>query len=191
MFQYRQRFYQDYFSSQAGRGHDEQAKEKLETEVRQLNREMVPLINVPKDARILDIGCGIGGFIEALKRKGYTRAEGIDISPQMVAIANQLGIDSVHQADLLPFLRSNPGTFDVISGLDIIEHFSKDELVELLLLVQGALKPGGIAVFRTPNLDAPFATVFANGDFTHENYMNSSSASQVMLTCGFGDIQVA
>jgi hypothetical protein len=52
------------------------------------------------------------------------------------------------------------------------------------------LKPNGIAIFRTPNLDAPFATLFANGDFTHENYLNYSSANQVLLTAGFKEIQV-
>jgi hypothetical protein len=45
-------------------------------------------------------------------------------------------------------------------------------------------------MFRTPNLDAPMSTVFANGDFTHENYLNASSAKQVMLACGFDVVDV-
>ena len=74
--------------------------------------------------------------------------------------------------------------------MDIIEHFTKNELVDLLHLIQNYLNPGGIAIFRTPNLDAPMATVYANGDFTHENYMNASSAQQVMMACGFEKVQV-
>ena len=50
--------------------------------------------------------------------------------------------------------------------MDIIEHFTKNELVELLSLIKNKLNPGGKAIFRTPNLDAPLTTVFANGDFT-------------------------
>ena len=34
------------------------------------------------------------------------------------------------------------------------------------------------------------ATVYANGDFTHENYMNASSAQQVMMACGFEKVKV-
>jgi hypothetical protein len=34
------------------------------------------------------------------------------------------------------------------------------------------------------------ATVYANGDFTHENYMNASSAQQVLMACGFQQVQV-
>lgn len=74
--------------------------------------------------------------------------------------------------------------------MDIIEHFTKDELVELLQLIQSKLKKGGMAIFRTPNMDAPIATAFAIGDFTHENYLNASSAEQVMLSCGFVDVNV-
>lgn len=36
-----------------------------------------------------------------------------------------------------------PSKFDAILGMDIIEHFGKDELVDLLLLAQKALKPNG------------------------------------------------
>ena len=91
---------------------------------------------------------------------------------------------------LKPFLKENIEKFDVITGIDIIEHFSKDELMEVLNAVRNSLKANGIAIFRTPNLDAPFATLFANGDFTHENYLNYSSANQVLLTAGFSEIQV-
>jgi len=62
--------------------------------------------------------------------------------------------------------------------------------VELLQLIQKNLSTSGKAIFRTPNLDAPFASVFANGDFTHENYMNASSAQQVMMACGFPVVNV-
>ena len=39
-------------------------------------------------------------------------------------------------------------------------------------------------------MDAPIATAFAIGDFTHENYLNASSAEQVMLSCGFSNVSV-
>jgi SAM-dependent methyltransferase len=90
----------------------------------------------------------------------------------------------------LDFIKNSGEQFDVITGTDIIEHFTKDELVELLQTIQSKLKPGGKAIFRTPNLDAPFASIFANGDFTHENYLNASSAQQVHLACGFNKVNV-
>lgn len=48
---------------------------------------------------------------------------------------------NISQADLLPFLASHLHTFDIITGMDIIEHFGKDELVEVLTAVRNSLKP--------------------------------------------------
>ena len=47
-----------------------------------------------------------------------------------------------------------------------------------------------MVIFRTPNLDAAFGNMFANGDFTHENYMNKNSATQLMMAMGFKNVEV-
>ena len=122
------------------------------------------------------MGCGIGALVKSLTDAGYAQTIGVDVSEEMVKVAHTLGIQSVQQADVTQFLAQNKNSFDVITGIDIIEHFTKDELVQLLTGIRESLTPGGIAIFRTPNMDAPYATIFANGDFTHENYLNSSSA---------------
>jgi predicted TPR repeat methyltransferase len=105
-------------------------------------------------------------------------------------MAHEMGVSEVVLGDAMQFLRDASEGFDVITGMDIIEHFTKDELVELLQLIKGKLNPGGVAIFRTPNMDAPVASAFALGDFTHENYLNASSAEQVMLSCGFSEVTV-
>jgi 2-polyprenyl-3-methyl-5-hydroxy-6-metoxy-1,4-benzoquinol methylase len=114
----------------------------------------------------------------------------MDLSGEQVKLAHSLGVDCVKEQDALSFLKESSETYDLIFGMDIIEHFTKNELVELLTLIKTKLNPGGKAIFRTPNLDAPLTTVFANGDFTHENYMNASSAQQVCMACGFDSVQV-
>lgn len=191
MYQYRKLFYEKYFESQAGRRlPQDQLKNNLEREIKLFQKEILPHVYSAKDSVVLDIGCGFGSLVETFKRSGFSNAQGIDISPDMVQTAAQLGIHGVKEADILPYLKAHPGAFDIITGMDIIEHFSKDELVELLHLVRHALKPGGRAIFRTPNTDAAFYTLYSYGDFTHENYMNASSAKQVMMNCGFPEVQV-
>ncbi len=189
MLQYREIFYKQYFSSQLGRS-ETNYKKNLEKETAQLKKEILPLIGTNKNSSIVDLGCGIGALVKALTDAGFANTKGIDVSEEMVKVAHTLGITQVQQGDVTKFLAQNKNAFDIITGIDIIEHFTKDELVQLLILIKEALKPNGIAIFRTPNLDAPYATIFANGDFTHENYLNSSSAKQVMLNCGFGKVEV-
>jgi 2-polyprenyl-3-methyl-5-hydroxy-6-metoxy-1,4-benzoquinol methylase len=189
-FKYRELLYNDYFNSQSGRTFHLDIEKKLSTDSNILSREILPLIPTDKNSALLDMGCGFGSLIYTLKKKGYTNLKGIDLSEGQVKVAHELGLTEIELQDLLPYLKNNKNKFDVITGIDIIEHFSKDELVEVLTCVKDALKPNGTAIFRTPNLDAPFATLFSNGDFTHENYINYSSANQLMLSMGFKNIQV-
>lgn len=190
-YNYRKTLYTDYYQNQSGRRFQLEIEEKMKRDEYHLSKEILPLIPKSKDIAILDIGCGFGSLIRMFKNKGYTKLKGIDLSESQVKVAHANGLNQeIEVADIHQFLLDKTGQFDVITGIDIIEHFSKDELVELLNIIKKSLKPGGIAIFRTPNNDAPFASVYANGDFTHENYMNASSATQLSLSLGFINVEV-
>ena len=189
--EYRKVLYANYHTTQSGRASLTSAEALFLREKRQFESEILPLLqSVSKSARIFDMGCGSGSLLKGLKEAGYTNVIGMDLSEEQVTMAHEFGVSEVVLGDAMQFFRSSEEQFDVITGMDIIEHFTKDELVELLQLIQSKLKKGGMAIFRTPNMDAPIATAFAIGDFTHENYLNASSAEQVMLSCGFGNVRI-
>ena len=188
---YRQILYSNYHTTQSGRASLTTAKELFDREAFQFSQEIIPLLRgVSKEANIFDLGCGSGSLLSALSNAGFTNIAGMDLSEEQVNLAHSLGIDRVVKGNGLEYLENCEKQFDVILGMDIIEHFTKDELVELMQKIRNALKPNGLAIFRTPNLDSPMATVFANGDFTHENYLNASSAQQVLLAVGFSTVEV-
>ena len=189
--QYRDVLYANYHTNQSGRASLTDAKSLFEREKKQFEREILPkLSGFEKTARIFDLGCGSGSLLMALKQAGYSQVSGMDLSEEQVKMAHSMGVTEVVLGDAMQYLRDTTEGFDVITGMDIIEHFTKDELVELLQLIQSKLNAGGVAIFRTPNMDAPVASAFALGDFTHENYLNASSAEQVMLSCGFQEVAV-
>jgi predicted TPR repeat methyltransferase len=90
----------------------------------------------------LDLGCGAGHLLQALRDAGYGDLRGVDISPEAVAIARSKGFD-VTQADLRDYLCGATEAFDLITAFDVIEHFGKDEVLEVLCLVRERLEPGG------------------------------------------------
>mgnify|MGYP000456780452 FL=1 len=189
--EYRDILYQNYHTTQSGRASRRDKQVQFDIEKKQFKHEILPLLKgVDKSAIICDVGCGSGSMLSVLADAGYINAFGVDVSPEQVELAKDMGVSKVHCQDFFEYIKENEVQCDVVLGMDIIEHFTKTELVGFLKKMRESLKPKGRVLFRTPNLDAPMATVFANGDFTHENYMNQSSAEQVMLSCGFVKVRV-
>lgn len=191
MTAYRQLLYSNYHTTQSGRASGTDRSALFIRERKQFSEEILPLLEyMNRQAKILDMGCGSGSLLSALNHSGFSDIIGVDVSPEQVAMAGEMGVTGVIQGDVLEVLRSSNNKFDLITGMDIIEHFTKNELVEVLQAAYAALKPGGMVLLRTPNMDAPIASVFAYGDFTHELLLNASGAQQVMLAAGFSRVDV-
>jgi 2-polyprenyl-3-methyl-5-hydroxy-6-metoxy-1,4-benzoquinol methylase len=162
----------------------------MEEQHRHTSKEFRPFLPHDKDSKILEIGAGYGPFLYTLEQLGYSNVQGIDLSSEQVKVAAELGLD-VKKEEALAFLSTQKQSFDLIIGIDIIEHLDRDELVELIPLIREALKPGGGVIFRVPNLDAPFSSVYAHADLTHETYFNKSSALQLFRAGGFQTVDVS
>lgn len=146
----------------------------------------------PKDrhAAILDLGCGHGTLVHFAKRSGYQEVRGVDVSEQQVALARKLGIDAVQQGDLVDTLESTPpSSLDAVVAFDVIEHFTKDELIDLVDAVRDALKPGGRWIIHAPNGASPFVGAVRFGDFTHELAFTQSSLEQLLKASGFKRVE--
>jgi 2-polyprenyl-3-methyl-5-hydroxy-6-metoxy-1,4-benzoquinol methylase len=98
--------------------------------------------------RLLDVGCALGFFVEAARRRGY-QAQGVDISEHAVAYArDRLGVEAragtIHEAGFAP------GSFDVITAWDVIEHVP-DPVAELRYM-RSLLAEDGLLVLSTPDV---------------------------------------
>ena len=133
--EYRKVLYANYHTTQSGRASLTSAEALFKREKRQFELEVLPLLHsVSKSARIFDMGCGSGSLLKGLKEAGYTNVIGMDLSEEQVTMAHDFGVSEVVLGDAMHYFRNSEEQFDVITGMDIIEHFTKDELVELLQL---------------------------------------------------------
>ena len=97
--------------------------------------------------KLLDVGCGAGVFLGLARSRGFD-AYGVEISPFAARLAQQHLGPKVVQGTLEE--TSFPaGYFDVVTMLDVFEHFTKP-LAELRLAAQ-LLRPDGLLVINTPN----------------------------------------
>src|SRR4051812_37311495 len=56
----------------------------LESFARHYRRVYAPLLPADKNAKILDIGCGLGHFLYFLKSEGYVNHWGIDLGSEQI-----------------------------------------------------------------------------------------------------------
>ena len=143
-----------------------------------------------RDAAILDVGCGHGALLYFARGAGYRRLRGIDVSPQQVAVARRLGIEGVEEGDLMTFLASLPeSSQDVVIAFDVIEHFTKDELVGFVDAVRRVLKPSGLWLIHSPNAESPFGAAVRYSDMTHEQAFTRTSLEQLLRASGFSTVE--
>ena len=99
----------------------------------------------PKDhlIRIVDLGCGIGGFMRVFYEAGYTNIEGIDLSEESVTTAHAHGMTQVLQGDVFQYLENAlEHSADVVICMDILEHFRREEALRLCRMRKVFLDPG-------------------------------------------------
>lgn len=145
----------------------------------------------PADERseVLELGCGHGALLYALREAGYSNVRGVDGSSEQVAAAQALGIPGVCQGDVMRFLRAIPSnSLDVVVAFDLIEHFRKCEVIALVDEVHRVLRRGGRWIIHAPNAEAPFGARMRHWDFTHEVAYTRISLAQVMRASGFSEV---
>jgi 2-polyprenyl-3-methyl-5-hydroxy-6-metoxy-1,4-benzoquinol methylase len=185
---YREKLYSTYVSSHTKPLYGEAILEGIKKQYPVWKRYFKRFLPDDKDAKILDIGCGNGGFVYYLKNLGYRNSSGIDISLEQVEAAKKLGIKDVECADAMSFLKDKKELYDLIVARDLLEHFTKDEIMDVLSLTFNSLKLGGPAVIQAPNAQNLFSGILRYGDFTHEIAFTKDSLNQILRAAGFNEV---
>jgi SAM-dependent methyltransferase len=99
--------------------------------------------------RILDMGCGVGYFLEQAALRGW-EVHGSEVGIEALAINRAKGIE-MRPAPLRAG-DYEPGTFDVVTAFEVVEHVA-DPRAESRTLAH-ILRPGGLFYCTTPNFDS-------------------------------------
>jgi 2-polyprenyl-3-methyl-5-hydroxy-6-metoxy-1,4-benzoquinol methylase len=143
-----------------------------------------------KHQPVLDVGCGRGELLAALREHGVA-GEGVEPDEGMAEEARARGL-TVHATDAVTFLRSQPeGRFGAITTIHVVEHLQLPDLVEFLELSASRLRPGGVLVAETPNPSS--LIVLGNSyilDPTHVWPLHPSLLTFLCERAGFRDVRL-
>ncbi|MBI4762499.1 MAG: class I SAM-dependent methyltransferase [Chloroflexota bacterium] len=183
---YRKRFYNKYVSQQVLPHGAGQTITDYEIWAKGAERRFAGWYPADRSAPVLDVGCGAGNFLFSLQHLGYRDLTGVDLSPEQAALARQWCPEArIIEGNVFDVLQTYSNHFALISGLDVIEHFRKDEVLPFLELVYRALRPGGRLILQTPNAASPWVGSVAYSDFTHEWFYSPRGLERILGMAGF------
>lgn len=181
--------YQKYVSTHFHRS-GRKTEKFIKTQNRFFRKNYLSFLPERKDAKIIDLGCGLGNFLMFLRSAGYKNIQGIDASQECVDFCQKEDLDAGVSA-ILPYLRNTGEKFDVFTLNDVLEHMTKDEMWEVLSLIREHLTNDGVCIIKVPNMSQPFLGIDSRYiDITHEIGFTESSLRQVLKISDFKDIVI-
>lgn len=102
-----------------------------------------------KTNRIIDVGCGIGYFLEVAKERGW-EVYGTEYTDKAIEICENKGINM--KQGVLDSTNYPVEFFDIITSFEVLEHINNP--VEELASFNKILRTGGLVYFTTPNFNS-------------------------------------
>ena len=141
------------FGSMAERWWDPQGEFKTLHDINPLRLEFIQRYADIAGKRIVDVGCGGGILTEALAKLGAD-AMGIDLSEELVDIADLHGLESgvnahYQKISAESLAEQQPESFDHVTCMEMLEHVPDPGSV--ISACAKMVKPGGMVFFSTLN----------------------------------------
>lgn len=143
------------------------------------------LAKTGKNVSLLDVGCGLGVFLELAKKAGVKKVMGVEIS--------NFAIKECKKKGLSVYRKFPKGNFDIVTLQDSIEHFTNP--IDELQKVYKVLKPGGLLLVITPDTASLSKKVLGRFWFhwkkdEHLSYFNPKNIRIFLEKNGFEIIKI-
>ena len=159
------------YSSALFDGANQPSKQLVQGQIRKYQRIIEALALKPQ-AKVLEIGCGWGGFAELAAQQGLY-VKGLTLSREQLSFA-QHRVAASEQADRAGFAlqdyRDETGLYDGIASIEMFEAVGEAYWPQFFQTIQKCLKPGGHAVVQSITIrDDLFERYRVGSDFIQQD----------------------
>jgi SAM-dependent methyltransferase len=150
--------------------------------------DFLPILGEATD--VLDVGCGRGELLDALRTHGVA-ARGVDSNRAMVEVSRSRGL-SVEHGDALEYLsRLTDASLGGLVAIQVVEHFEPGYLTRFLETAYHKLRPGAPLVLETinPACWMAFFECYLR-DLTHQRPLHPDTLRYLVQASGFSRVDV-
>lgn len=139
-------------------------------------------LNLPKDAVILDLGCGPGYFLDEMKQREYTNVVGVTLSPGDIKICEDKG-HTIKKYDL-SFLPQRDGYDDESVDFIFLRHALEHSPYPIFSLMEynRVLKQGAKLYIEVPAPDCDRKHEF---NPNHYSIFGANQLAALLIRAGF------
>jgi SAM-dependent methyltransferase len=162
--------------------YDEGNSQMHESLTKQVVTQYIDPLNIPKDAKILDLGCGPGYFLDEMKTREYTDVVGVTLSPGDIKLCESKG-HKIKQYDL-SFLPQKEGYFDESVDFIFLRHALEHSPYPIFSMMEynRILRQGGKIYIEVP---APDCERKHEWNLNHYSILGEQQLAALLTRCGF------
>lgn len=174
------KFYNDYLYQ--CHIYDEGDSDMHKTLTTQVVEKYIDPLNLPKDSKILDLGCGPGYFLDEMKSRGYTDLTGVTLSPGDVENCEKKG-HTIKKYDL-SFIPQKDGYYDESVDFIFLRQALEHSPYPIFSLMEynRLLKQGSKIYIEVP---APDCDRMHETNLNHYSILGSNMLAALLTRTGF------
>jgi SAM-dependent methyltransferase len=162
--------------------YDEGNSPMHDTLTKQVVTQYIDPLNLPKDAKIMDLGCGPGYFLNAMREREYTNVTGVTLSPGDIKICEDNG-HKIEKYDL-SFLPQKDGYYDESVDFIFLRHALEHSPYPIFSLMEynRVLKQGSKMYIEVP---APDCERKHEWNVNHYSILGEQQLAALLVRTGF------